>query len=349
MSDTRPPTGPDTSRRSVLHNVLAGTAAIAAGSLTACARTLQTYVPPGMAPRSKGPLVFLDYDQEELDLAYTQDAWAPNSDEIAKRKAQKNEAALARFGEPQILSYGRSQVETLELYSAREANAPINVYFHGGAWRGGDARREAYLSEIFVDAGANYIAANFTNVVETGGDLRPMAEQVRRAIVWVYRHAADFGADAGRLYISAHSSGAHLVACALTSGWPGEPDLPADFVKGAVLSSGIYELHAVSLSTRSSYVNFTDDIVAALSPQRHLDNLRTPLICSNGSLETPEFKRQGQVFVAACDRAEIYVPYLVGEGYTHPEMIQTLADPYGILGRAVLAQMDLGPPAPTPR
>lgn len=343
MEDTRNPIAGNTSRRTVLGGALAGTAAIAAGSLAGCAQMLQTHVPPGMMPKAKGPLVFLDYDQEELDLAYTQDAWAPNSDEIAKRKEQKNAAALARFGEPQILTYGPSDAETLELYPAREANAPINVYFHGGAWRGGDARREAYLSENFVDAGANYIAANFTNVMETGGDLRPMAEQVRRALAWIYRNASAFNADPEKVYISAHSSGAHLVACALTSGRASEPDLPADFVKGAVLSSGMYDLHAVSLSTRSNYVNFSDSIIEEFSPQRHLEHLRTPLICSNGSLETPEFKRQGQVFVAACDRVDIQVGYFIGEGYTHPEMAQTFADPYGVLGRVALWQMGLGP------
>ena len=32
---------------------------------------------------------------------------------------------------------------------------------------------------------------------------------------------------------------------------------------------------------------------------------------------------------------------LVGEGYNHFEMLETLANPYGLLGRAALAQMRL--------
>jgi arylformamidase len=32
---------------------------------------------------------------------------------------------------------------------------------------------------------------------------------------------------------------------------------------------------------------------------------------------------------------------LVGEGYNHFEMLETLATPYGLLGRAVLAQMQV--------
>ena len=35
------------------------------------------------------------------------------------------------------------------------------------------------------------------------------------------------------------------------------------------------------------------------------------------------------------------VELLVGEGYNHFEMLETLANPYGLLGRAALAQMKL--------
>jgi arylformamidase len=35
------------------------------------------------------------------------------------------------------------------------------------------------------------------------------------------------------------------------------------------------------------------------------------------------------------------VQVLVGEGYNHFEILETLANPYGLLGRAVLAQMNL--------
>ena len=35
------------------------------------------------------------------------------------------------------------------------------------------------------------------------------------------------------------------------------------------------------------------------------------------------------------------VRLLVGEGYNHFEIVETLGNPYGLLGRAVLAQMQL--------
>ena len=79
----------------------------------------------------------------------------------------------------------------------------------------------------------------------------------------------------------------------------------------------------------------------ALSAIRHLDKLVTPLTISYGTYETPEFQRQARDFAAAVKAAGKPVELLVGEAYNHFEMLETLANPHGLLGRAVLAQMGL--------
>ena len=75
-------------------------------------------------------------------------------------------------------------------------------------------------------------------------------------------------------------------------------NLPVDILKGATLSSGMYDLKPVRLSKRSKYVKFTDEMEEALSAQRHLDQLNLPLILAYGTYETPEFQRQTRDFYA---------------------------------------------------
>ena len=99
----------------------------------------------------------------------------------------------------------------------------------------------------------------------------PMAEQVRRAVAWVYKNAASFGGDPNRIYVSGHSSGAHLAGVPLITDWQKDFGVPADVIKGALLSSGMYDLKPVRLSKRGAYVKFTDEMEEALSSQRHLD------------------------------------------------------------------------------
>jgi arylformamidase len=294
--------------------------------------------------KSKGPIVWLDMDQQELDDAYDQNVYAPNRDQVAKRRLANSAAARARIGEPLRFAYGPTAIEGLDLYrtpSRAEGNgAPVAIFIHGGAWRAGAAAEFTVLAEPFVQAGANFAVLDFINVDDAGGSLFPIVEQLRRAVGWIYRNAEKLSGDRNRLHLISHSSGSHLAGCVVTHDWA-KDGLPRDILKSAALSSGMYDLAPVRLSKRSKYVNFTDAMESDLSAIRHLDKLETPLVLSYGTYETPEFQRQTRDFAAAVKAAGKPVELLVGEGYNHFEMLETLANPYGLLGRAVLGQMRL--------
>jgi arylformamidase len=291
-----------------------------------------------------GPSVWLDMDQQALDDAYDQEKYAPNRAQIVERRIADSERTRAILGAPLRLSYGPSEIERLDVFRCAQPNAPVNIFVHGGAWRRNRAADYAVQAELFVRGGAHYIILDFINVDEAGGSLFPMAEQVRHAIAWVYRNAASFGGDPNRLYVTGHSSGAQLGGCMVTTDWH-KQDLPADIIKGALLLSGMYDLKPVRLSKRSLYVKFTDEMEQALSAQRHLDKLATPLVLAYGTYETPEFQRQTREFFGAVHAAGKPVKLLVGKGYNHFELLETLANPYGLAGRAVLDQMQLVPPS----
>ncbi len=290
----------------------------------------------------EGPRVWLDMDQAELDAAYDQSKYAPNQTLVQARRLVLSARARAALGEPLRFAYGPSEIEALDVYRTKQANAPVSVFIHGGAWRNGCAADFAYLAEIFVHAGANSVILDFTNIDAAQGNLLIMAQQVRSAVAWVYANAARFGGDPDRLYVCGHSSGSHLASTVVTADWKADFGLPGDIVKGALLCSGMYDLKPVRLSARSNYVKFTDEIEEKLSALRHLDRIACPLIVAHGTCETPEFQRQARDFATALAAAGKSHQLLVGEAYNHFEMLETLASPYGLLGRAVLAQMRLG-------
>ncbi|HEY6259030.1 MAG TPA: alpha/beta hydrolase [Xanthobacteraceae bacterium] len=322
------------SRRAIFAGAAAGALAFAADPAAAqrCAGP-----PP---PHAKGPLVWLDLDQQELDDAYDQSVYAFNQGTIAERRRANSELALKVLGPPQRVAYGPTEIEKLDIYRSKRANAPIAIFIHGGSWRNGRASDSTYLAEPFVKAGAHYVIPDFINVLTAGGDLFPMVEQVRRAVAWVYKNAASFGGDPNAIYLTGHSSGGHLGGCIVTTDWAAQ-GLPLDILKGALLGSGMYDLKAVRLSKRSQYVKFTDAMEEELSAQRHLDRLHTPLILIHGTLETPEFQRQTRDFYAAVKAAGKPVELRVGQGYNHFETQETLANPYGLMGRAAFEQMKL--------
>ena len=293
-----------------------------------------------VAARPKGPLVWLDMDQQELDDAYDQLKYAANAQQLGHRRTVEGAQMRARLGEPRRMSYGPSAIETLDLYHCGRSHAPVAIFVHGGAWRARRASEFCTPAELFVRAGAHFVIPDFSGVEDHAGDIGVLADQVQRAIAFVHKTAADWGGDPDRIYLFGHSSGAHLAGVMATLDWQAL-GLPARMFKGVLLSSGMYELAPVRLSKRSNYVAFTDTNVERLSAQRHIDRLNAPLVLAYGTFETPEFQRQTREFHAAVSAAGKPVELIVAEGYNHFEIFETLANPYGVLGRAALQLMNL--------
>jgi arylformamidase len=284
---------------------------------------------------AQGPKVFLDYDQAALDAAYDQSKYAPNLQQITKRYGTNSEITRSRLGAPRRVAYGTQPIEQLDIYRTDRANAPVLVFIHGGAWRGGLAKDYAFPAEMFVRAGAHYVVPDFSWVQDTGGSLLPIADQIRRAVAWTAQNAASFGGDPGRVYVAGHSSGGHMAGVVAVS--------DAN-VKGYVLISGLYDLQPVSLSARSSYVKFNEQTLHALSAMRYLDKIQAPVAVVYGTLETPEFQRQSREFAEALRKAGKPLELVVADGYNHFEVMETLANPFQFAGRAALERMKLKTP-----
>jgi arylformamidase len=295
----------------------------------------------GPPPHAKGPVVWMDLDQVELDAAYDQSFYAPLLGRNIKRFASDSDGVRARLGAPQRESYGPTEVEKLDIYRTKRPNAPIFVFIHGGAWLVGEAKSNAFPAEIFVNAGAHYVVLDFIAIKAANGDLRVMADQVRRGVAWVYKNAASFGGDPNRLYVGGHSSGGHLCGVTLVTDWSKDFGLPADMIKGGLCMSGMYDMKPVRLSQRSSYVKFDDDMEDKMSSQRHIDQLNAPIVVTYGTNETPEFQRQNRDFAAAVKAAGKPAELIEAPNYDHFEMNESLASPYAPNGRAALAMMKL--------
>ena len=291
------------------------------------------------------PKVWLDLDQAALDRAYDQAQHAPNMPHVLKRYERASEHARSRLGEPVRHRYGPASVEMLDCFMPRDrANLtslrPALLFIHGGAWRGGLASQYAFVAEPFVAAGCAVLVPDFAPVTELDGDLGRMTDQIRRVMAWVARNARDLGIDPSRVHLFGHSSGGHLSAAALHTDWRHDFGLTVDSpVASLCVCSGIYDLQPVRLSARSSYVRLTDEQVLQLSPIRHIESVRLPLTVAWGSLESPEFQRQAVAYAESASSAGLSVTRCLAEGFNHFEILETLANPYGLLGSLMLERV----------
>ena len=284
------------------------------------------------------PKVYLDYTQQELDDAYNQRLWADNAEAVIARYTSDSAAARAKYP-PRSFRYGPSGDETLDWFATAEAGAPVLIFIHGGAWRSLTKEDSEAPAPMIVEAGAHYVALNFSVIPKVR--LPDMAEQCRRAILWVRDNAARLGGDPERIYVSGHSSGGHLAAVMLTTDWTAL-GAPADLIKGGLCGSGSYDLEPVMLSARGNYVKLSADEILALSPIRHVGRVRCPIAVVYGDRETPEFQRHGRTFAAALKEGSQFPSELVVlEGVNHFEVAETFNRPDGAMGRAALKLMGL--------
>ena len=98
----------DMTRRTVL--AASGAAVAAGGAAQAQAQQPQ---------REKGPLVWMNMDQKDLDDAYDQSIYAPNQPQLGKRRNANSALVRKRLGEPRRLSYGSTPIESMEVWTPR--------------------------------------------------------------------------------------------------------------------------------------------------------------------------------------------------------------------------------------
>jgi arylformamidase len=225
--------------------------------------------------------VWRDLDQTALNNAYDQPVYASNFQYVAARMATNSQLMRARRGEAITYSYGPLDVQKLHYYPARTQGHPVMLHVRGGSWRRRSAQDVAFPAEYFNAAGIGFAVFDFNGVEETAGNLTPLLAQVVEAMAWLPRHARELGGDPKRLFVSGFSSGAHLAAVALTSDWKAL-GYELNPYKAAVLVSGMYDMLPVRLSSRSTYVCFTDEIEHRMSAQRHLDKLDLPILLTEG-------------------------------------------------------------------
>jgi arylformamidase len=282
--------------------------------------------------------VFLSYSQEQLDRVFDQSAWTPHMKELEEELASAS-AAVRRQTPPRTERYGESDAEVLDIFAPPGArNAPVMVFIHGGAWIRSTKDDASFPAPIFNGREAIYIAINYASLASVR--MPEMVEQCRRAIEWVIRNASAFGGNPQQVFLSGHSAGAHLGGCMLTTDWAAR-GLTVHPIRGALLLSGLYELHPVVLSSRRSYVHLSEDEVNALSPIRHLHRIKLPITIISADEDSPEFQRQSKVFAAALDAMGLLATHEVLFNSNHFKEIRQLGQAGSVPARHALQIMGL--------
>ena len=286
--------------------------------------------------------IYLEYDQAQLDAQYDQATLVPDLSDYHARWTLRTKTAKERYQCHEHVAYGEHPDEWIDVYRSNASEpAPILIFFHGGAWLSQQIGLTGNAAEAYVDAGAIYIAVNFS--VAPDASLDVMVGQCREATAFIARNAHIWKGDARRIYIVGHSSGAHLASNVVVTGWE-KYGLPSDTIKGFAVTSGPYDLEPVRLSKRNLYLNLDQGGVDRNSAAKHLHSALPHAVVAWGCKELIEFQRQSAAFASAWEAATGSVQTLIFPENNHFDQCDEVAKMDGKFTLAILSMMGLKSP-----
>jgi arylformamidase len=277
-------------------------------------------------------------------------AWArPERAPQAQRTATPAPAALDRRASG--VSYDSlpgidPQLTSLDIYAPASGDRlPVILFVHGGGWAIGDKQRVALKPAAFNQQGFVFISVNYPLVPEITVD--GQAQELARAVAWVYENAAQFGGDPAHIFLMGHSAGAHLVSLVGTDpSYLQQAGLDLNALSGVVsLDTRAYDIPRMfqeeQVGIRIYRRAFGDDPATwkKLSPITYIQ--------AGSGIPPFAVAYSGQAGVARSSMAEDFVGQLQAAGVqavllpapskTHKEINQQFGDPDDPVTQAVMA------------
>jgi len=288
--------------------------------------------------------------QEQIDDEYRPEARISDPhafDKLIARRRLLSDEARQQLTRVADLRYGPTLIEKLDVYPAAQPNAPIAVFIHGGYWFDARLTKETYIwtAKGFHGHGVTTVVIDYAVCPLVTID--EIVRQCRAALAWIYTHAADFGADRERIYVTGNSAGGHLTAMLALTDWEGTYGLPGNLIKGACPISGLYDLEPFPYSWLQPKLQLTGQQVRRNSPLFHVRRTGIPMLISWGADESAEFWRQSEAFHAAWTASGNPGELLPQIGANHHHANAGFGDPDSAFCRQVVAHMrgSFGEPA----
>jgi arylformamidase len=263
-------------------------------------------------------------DQASLDAAYNNTLAVKDSVRFLAEWSARSDSLAKASPKYLDLRYGPRERNRIDLFAAKQKDAPVLAFIHGGYWQMRAKELFRFIATGPLAHDINVALIGYT--LAPDATLREIVAEVRQALTWLEANVAGMAADPGRIYASGWSAGGHLTAAALNH--------PA--VCGGLAISGIYDLEPISLSYLNEKLQLDRGDVARLSPLRNLPRASAPLFIAYGGDELPELQRQSEEFAAARTEAGLPGRLVALPGHNHFSILEELAAPDSALTTLVV-------------
>jgi arylformamidase len=282
--------------------------------------------------------LYKGYRPDEMEYQYNPRESVPEYPALAQQRAVESKKVRATAKSWLNVAYGQSPRELLDIYAADQPGGPVLVYIHGGYWRSGSKEDNCNLAPTFTQRGATVVLVEYDLCPQV--TVSAIVRQTRSAVGWVGKNIVRYSGNPSRLFVSGHSAGGHLTAMALAHDWA-QDGLPKDLIKGAVVTSGVYDLEMVMKVSVQEQVRMTPEIAKQNSPLVNPPKVQCPLVVAVGGAEPKGWQKMSEDYFNCCKEHGIQCEYLIVPGANHYTMSAHLTNPNSPLTQAMLKQMGI--------
>lgn len=275
--------------------------------------------------------------QAQIDAQYNPSLALADPSAPGRHFVEMSQKARSTLRSTLDVPYGPTLAETLDIFPADQAGAPVFVFIHGGYWRALSSKEFSSVALGLQPRGITTVVINYALCPTVTID--EITRQTRAALAWIIRNIARYGADPGRIAIGGHSAGGHLTAMSLQTAWQEDYGLAQDPFVGAVLFSGLYDLQPLRYSYLQPMIQLDEGIVRRNSPAFLVRPCKTPIWTTWGSAESPEFARQSATYHAAWQAAGNSGQLLAVDKADHFTVIAGLEQPDSAVADWIAARL----------
>lgn len=271
--------------------------------------------------------------QEEIDKEYNVAASVPDMAPYIDMFVGCSERARQDLQCSLDVSFGPTMDETLDIFPADEANAPVVVFIHGGYWRQNTSKEFSLVATGLQKLGMTVVVTNYSLCPKV--TISEITRQSRAAIAWVYREIKNYNGNPERIFAAGHSAGGQQVGLLLNTDWPGEYGLPANLIKGGIPISGVFDLKPLYYSWLQPALLLTHEVIMRESANVNIPDTAPPILISYGNDESAEFHRQSRDYLMVWQAKGLTGELWVQEGKNHFTAIEGFMDADSPLCKAV--------------
>lgn len=171
----------------------------------------------------------------------------------------------------------------MDVYAPKNAHhLPVVVFFYGGSWQDGKRQWYRWMGETLARHGLVVAIPDYRKYPDVHMD--GFMVDAANAVGWMHANAADYGGDAGSLFLMGHSAGAHIAALLSTDGhWLGRVGMLPKQLAGFIGAAGPYDFLPLKDPAYIDMFGHTPQQQAQSQPVNFVDGDEPPMLLLQGT------------------------------------------------------------------